>query len=147
MAKKECRRRPTDAGWVQTLDFQKRAENDTKKNVTADPQLRAGSKLWLLKKGPKMTKKECRRRPTTANSVETLDFQKRAENDQKRMSPQTQRCKPGRNSGFSKKGRKWPEKNVTADPELRAGLRLWISEKGLKMTQKRMSDPQPIADF
>ena len=125
MAKKECRRTPTAANSVETLDFQKRAENDTKKNVAADPQLRAGSTLWIFKKGPKMTKK--------------------------RMSPQTHNCELGRNSGFSKKGpkmtkkecrrrptaaswvetlafqkrpKKWPKKNVAVDPQLRAGSKL-----------------------
>jgi hypothetical protein len=65
-----------------------------------------GGDSGFSKKGPKMTKKEYRRRPRAAGWVQTLDFQKKAENDQKRMSPQTQSCGLGGDSGFSKKGRK-----------------------------------------
>jgi len=47
ITKKECRRTPTAASWGETLDSEKGAENDTKKNVAAHPQLRAGPKLWI----------------------------------------------------------------------------------------------------
>jgi len=42
---------------AKTLDFEKRAKNGTKKNVAADPQLRAWPKLWIPEKGPKMAQK------------------------------------------------------------------------------------------
>jgi len=88
MTKKECRRRPTAANQVETLDSGKKGRKSPKKKITKKdshrrPTLRAGLKLWILEKGPKMTKK-----------------------------------------------------NVTADPQLRVGSKLWIQNKGPKMTKK-----------
>jgi len=47
----ECKSRFTPflkQGWAETLDSGKRAENDTKKNLAAESELRAGPKLWIL---------------------------------------------------------------------------------------------------
>ena len=89
MTKKECRRRPITASWVETLDFQKRAEDDQKRMSLQTQSFRAGWRLSISKK--------------------------RAEDDQKRMSPQTQSCQLGRETlDFAswKKGPKNTQKRI-----------------------------------